>query len=96
MGGLDERGGPAPQPPLSADAGFKLYRDRCEGIRQGAFRAALQLMRNNRTEGRDTILHTCELIVHRRQDFREHGGIEVLRPMMIKGVLERSACTPPL
>jgi RNA polymerase sigma-54 factor len=56
------------------------------------FRSALQLIRNI-AQRKSTILRTCEVIVHRQQDFLEHG-IEALRPMMIKEVAEEIGVHP--
>ncbi len=56
------------------------------------FRSALQLMRNI-AQRKSTILHTCEIIVRRQQEFLEHG-VESLRPMMIKEVAEEIGVHP--
>ena len=56
------------------------------------FRSALQLMRNI-AQRKSTILRTCEVIVHRQQDFLEEG-IEALRPLMIKEVAEEIGVHP--
>ncbi len=56
------------------------------------FRSALQLMRNI-AQRKSTILRTCDVIVHRQQDFLEHG-IEALRPLMIKEVAEEIGVHP--
>lgn len=50
------------------------------------YRSAMQLMRNIE-QRKNTILRTCEVIVRRQQEFLE-GGVDALKPMMIKDVAE--------
>ena len=56
------------------------------------YRSAIQLMRNIE-QRRNTILRTCEAIVHRQQEFMENG-VEALHPMMIKEVAEEIGVHP--
>ncbi len=56
------------------------------------YRSAIQLMRNIE-QRRNTILRTCEAIVHRQQEFME-SGVEALHPMMIKEVAEEIGVHP--
>jgi RNA polymerase sigma-54 factor len=56
------------------------------------YRSAIQLMRNIE-QRRNTILRTCEAIVHRQQEFMEQG-VEALHPMMIKEVAEEIGVHP--
>ena len=56
------------------------------------YRSALQLMRNIE-QRKNVILRTCEAIVRRQGEFLE-GGVERLRPMMIKDVAEEIGVHP--
>jgi RNA polymerase sigma-54 factor len=56
------------------------------------YRSAVQLMRNIE-QRKNTILHTCEIIVRRQQEFMENG-VEALKPMMIKEVAEEIGVHP--
>lgn len=56
------------------------------------YRSAIQLMRNIE-QRKNTILRTCEVIVRRQQEFME-GGVEALKPMMIKEVAEEIGVHP--
>ncbi len=56
------------------------------------YRSALQLMRNIE-QRKNTILRTCEAIVRRQGEFLE-GGVERLKPMMIKDVAEEIGVHP--
>ncbi len=56
------------------------------------YRSAVQLMRNIE-QRKNTILHTCEIIVRRQQEFMEEG-VEALKPMMIKEVAEEIGVHP--
>ncbi len=47
----------------------------------------------NIEQRRNTILRTCEAIVHRQQEFME-SGVEALHPMMIKEVAEEIGVHP--
>ena len=56
------------------------------------YKSAIQLLRNLE-QRKNTILRTCEVIVRRQRDFLE-GGLEALRPMMIKEVAEEIGVHP--
>jgi RNA polymerase sigma-54 factor len=56
------------------------------------YRSAVQLMRNIE-QRKNTILRTCEAIVRRQGDFLE-GGVDALKPMMIKDVAEEIGVHP--